>query len=217
MSSSQPAAPVFRQPPRVLPNAEPSAPMALVLAVDVSEHGTLELLVLGDARPLLYRWPVGPGAQALPVIGLKPARPYRFEVSLTDTQGQRVVAEPLRVQTPALPLPSLDFPPLRVNRAERDRMEPGLTLLSVRRRALGRSHRMTPEQRRFTTEWGLILALDEDGDIVWFYRSPSRIAGVATLDNGHLFFHTARNSPTEIDWLGRTLRCWGAALGPNPM
>lgn len=76
---------------------------------------------------------------------------------------------------------------------------------------------MTPEQRRFTTEWSLILALDEDGDIVWFYRSPSRIAGVTTLDNGNLFFHTARNSPTEIDWLGRTLRCWGAALGPNPM
>jgi hypothetical protein len=37
------------------------------------------------------------------------------------------------------------------------------------------------------------------------------------LENGHLFFHTTRNSPIEIDWLGRKLRCWGAALGPAPM
>ena len=217
MGSSPVVTSVFREPPRVLQNAQPSAPLALVLAFDVSVSGTLELVATGEGGPLVYRWAVEPGAQTLPVIGLKPERPYRFEVSLMDARGQRFVAEPQSVQTPALPLPSLDFPPLRVHRAERARMEPGLTLLSVRRRALGRSHRMTPEQRRFTTEWGLILALDEDGDIVWFYRSPSRIAGVAAPDNGHLFFHTARNSPTEIDWLGRTLRCWGAAHGPNPM
>ena len=164
-----------------------------------------------------YRWQVESGVKSLPVVGLKPARSYRLEVSLIDAQGQRFAAKPLTVQTPAPPISSLDFPPLRVNRAQRDRMEPGLTLLSVRRRALGRSHRMTAEQRRFTTDWSLILALDEDGEIVWFYRSPARISGVAALENGHLFFHTTRNSPTEIDWLGRTLRCWGAALGPAPM
>jgi hypothetical protein len=208
---------VFRHKPSVVPNPDPAAPLALVLAVDVSVPGALELFAENEGKSQCYRWQLESGAHSLPVVGLKPARPYRLELSLTDAQGQRFSAEPLTVQTPALPMNSLDFPPLRVHRAERARMEPGLTLLSVRRRALGRSHRMTPEQRRFTTDWSLILALDEDGEIVWFYRSPSRIAGVAALDNGHLFFHTARNSPTEIDWLGRTLRCWGAALGPNPM
>jgi hypothetical protein len=147
MSSSTLATSVFRQLPRVQQNAQAGAPMALVLAFDVSVPGTLELLAVGEGPPLVYRWPVEPGAQTLPVIGLKPARHYRFDVSLLDARGQRVAAEPQSVQTPALPLPSLDFPPLRVHRAERARMEPGLTLLSVRRRALGRSHRMTPEQR----------------------------------------------------------------------
>ena len=217
MNSAHPTPQVFRQPPRVVANPEPAAPMALVLVVDVGAPGTLELLADCEAGSQRYRWQVEPGAHSLAVIGLKPARAYRLDVSMIDAQGHRFSTAPLTARTPALPTPSLDFPPLRVHRAERARMEPGLTLLSVRRRALGRSHRMTPEQRRFTTDWGLILALDEDGEIVWFYRSPSRIAGVAALDNGHLFFHTARNSPTEIDWLGRTLRCWGAALGPNPM
>ena len=200
-----------------MPNADPVAPMALVLSVDAMVAGTLELMAESGGLQHRYRWQVESGVKSLPVVGLKPARPYRLEVSLIDAQGQRFAAKPLRVQTPALPISSLDFPPLRVNRAQRVRMEPGLTLLSVRRRALGRSHRMTAEQRRFTTDWSLILALDEDGEIVWFYRSPARISGVAALENGHLFFHTTRNSPIEIDWLGRKLRCWGAALGPAPM
>ena len=217
MSNLHLTSPAFRQQPSVIPNVDPAAPMALVLAVDLIAPGIVELVAVGGVSSQSYRWQVDAGAASLPVVGLKPGKSYRLEVLVIDAVGQRFEAEPLFVQTPALPICSLDFPPLRVNRADRALMEPGLTLLSVRRRALGRSHRMTPEQRRFTTEWSLILALDEDGDIVWFYRSPSRIAGVTTLDNGNLFFHTARNSPTEIDWLGRTLRCWGAALGPNPM
>ncbi|MEY3519505.1 MAG: hypothetical protein RLZZ177_220 [Pseudomonadota bacterium] len=217
MGNAQPTTDVFRQEPSVVPNADPVAPMALVLSVDVNVAGTLELMAESEGVSQRYRWQVESGVKSLPVVGLKPARSYRLEVSLIDAQGQRFAAKPLTVQTPAPPISSLDFPPLRVNRAQRDRMEPGLTLLSVRRRALGRSHRMTAEQRRFTTDWSLILALDEDGEIVWFYRSPARISGVAALENGHLFFHTTRNSPTEIDWLGRTLRCWGAALGPAPM
>ena len=217
MGNAQPTTDVFRQEPSVVPNADPVAPMALVLSVDVNVAGTLELKAESGGVSQHYSWQVESGVKSLPVVGLKPARPYRLEVSLIDAQGQRFAAKPLTVQTPALPISSLDFPPLRVNRAQRGRMEPGLTLLSVRRRALGRSHRMTAEQRRFTTDWSLILALDEDGEIVWFYRSPARISGVAVLKNGHLFFHTTRNSPIEIDWLGRKLRCWGAALGPAPM
>ena len=217
MSNAQPTIQGFRQEPSVVPNADPVAPMALVLSVDAMVAGTPELMAESGGLQHRYRWQVESGVKSLPVVGLKPARPYRVEVSLIDAQGQRFAAKPLTVQTPALPISSLDFPPLRVNRAQRVRMEPGLTLLSVRRRALGRSHRMTAEQRRFTTDWSLILALDEDGEIVWFYRSPARISGVAALENGHLFFHTTRNSPIEIDWLGRKLRCWGAALGPAPM
>jgi hypothetical protein len=217
MSNAQPTIQGFRQEPSVVPNADPVAPMALVLSVDAMVAGTPELMAESGGLQHRYRWQVESGVKSLPVVGLKPARPYRVEVSLIDAQGQRFAAKPLTVQTPALPISSLDFPPLRVNRAQRVRMEPGLTLLSVRRRALGRSHRMTAEQRRFTTDWSLILALDEDGEIVWFYRSPARISGVAALENGHLFFHTTRNSPIEIDWLGRKLRCWGAALGPAQM
>ena len=199
MSNAQPTTHVFRQEPSVMPNADPVAPMALVLSVDVNVAGTLELKAVSEGVSQRYRWEVESGVKSLPVVGLKPARLYRLDVSLIDAQGQRFAAKPLTVQTPALPISSLDFPPLRVNRAQRGRMEPGLTLLSVRRRALGRSHRMTAEQRRFTTDWSLILALDEDGEIVWFYRSPARISGVAVLKNGHLFFHTTRNSPIEID------------------
>ena len=143
MSNAQPTTHVFRQEPSVMPNADPVAPMALVLSVDVNVAGTLELKAESGGVSKHYSWQVESGVKSLPVVGLKPARPYRLEVSLIDEQGQRFAAKSLTVQTPALPISSLDFPPLRVNRAQRVRMEPGLTLLSVRRRALGRSHRMT--------------------------------------------------------------------------
>jgi hypothetical protein len=89
--------------------------------------------------------------------------------------------------------------------------------MTVRRRALGRPHTMTPAQRAFGTEWGLIVAVDAKGEVLWYYQSDRRIAGIAPLANGNIFYHSHGSVPTEIDLLGNRVRQWGAALGPTPV
>jgi hypothetical protein len=156
--------------------------------------------------------------RALPVVGLRPAVDHQIKVSVVGKNGRKVsFARSLTFRPPALPSNLFDFPQLKVHRAETARMEPGITLMTVRRRALGRSELQTSKQREFALGWSLIVAVNELGEVVWYYQSDSRVSGIATLANGNIFFHTARFSPVEIDLLGNEIRRWGAAKGPRAM
>ena len=90
----------------------------------------------------------------------------------------------------------------RSRRADVTRQEPGYFLLSVRRRALGRAIDLTPAQNRFMLDWGLLLALDVQGRVVWYYESPDRIAGISRLKNGNILYNTADGVAREIDFRG---------------
>ena len=70
MGNAQPTTDVFRQEPSVVPNADPVAPMALVLSVDVNVAGTLELMAESEGVSQRYRWQVESGVKSLPVVGL---------------------------------------------------------------------------------------------------------------------------------------------------
>ena len=58
MSNLHLTSPAFRQQPSVIPNVDPAAPMALVLAVDLIAPGIVELGAVGDLSSQSYRWQV---------------------------------------------------------------------------------------------------------------------------------------------------------------
>ncbi len=45
----------------------------------------------------------------------------------------------------------------------------------------------------------MLMALDAVGDVVWHYRTDSRISDFEKLDNGNLAFLTVDNRLLEID------------------
>lgn len=209
----------FSRAPEIVQNPNPRVPLAAVLTFEVDSPVTTRVAVDDGTRKWVINLPMtAKGTVRHPIVGMKPGRTHTFAVTVTDPQGASASgARPLSFRTPDLPSNAYEFPALHVHRAEVAAMEPGITLLTVRRRAMGRPHVLTPTQTKFGIEWGLIVALDESGEVVWYYRHDSRVAGVATLRNGNIFFHTTANSPVEIDWLGNRVRQWGAALGPRPM
>ncbi len=209
----------FLSPPQVITNPNPRAPLAAVLNVHADVAVSAQVDVSDGKRSWSVRFPVRPaGPQQLPLVGMRAGLNHSFQVTVTDANGRQLKApSALSWRSPELPANVLEFPQLKVHRAEVSQMEPGVTLVTVRRRALGRSELMTPVQRQFTVGWSAILALDATGEVVWYYLSDSRIAGVTTLANGNIFFHTAQFSPVEIDVLGNEVRRWGAAKGPRPM
>ena len=89
-----------------------------------------------------------------------------------------------------------------------------MTFLSVRRRALGRAHWLTDKQREFSTQWGMLVALDARGDVIWYYRSDFRTAGIARLNNGNVLMHRTDFSTVEIDLMGNTVREYYAEERP---
>ena len=155
------------------------------------------------------------GSYQIPIVGMRPDREHRVTLELTAPDG---ATETHRFTHRAPPLPEnpLAIPPIDVKVSRPERMEPGVTFLSVRRRALGRPHWLTPKQRRFTQGWGMLMAIDAKGDIIWYYNSEYRTAGIDRLLNGNILMHRTDFSTIEIDLLGNTVRQFYAGDRPFP-
>ena len=213
------SAPLYTVAPTIIQNPNPRAPLAAVLQLETSEPVEVTVDLSDDRRSWQVRFQhVKSLRRALPLVGLRPAVDHQVKVSIQSKDGKKITfPRPLTYRTPALPANLFDFPQMKIHQAQVERMEPGITLMTVRRRALGRSELQTSKQREFALGWSLIIGINELGEVVWYYQSDSRISGIATLANGNIFFHTARFSPVEIDLLGNEIRRWGAAKGPRSM
>jgi hypothetical protein len=155
------------------------------------------------------------GDYSLPVLGMRPSREHQISL-LVKTASGASHEQKFVYSTPKLPVSPLEFPQFTVKTAIPERMEPGITFLSVRRRALGRSHWLTEKQRKFATDWGLLMAIDARGEVVWYYESDVRTSGIDRLNNGNILMHRADSSTIEIDLLGNEVRQMYAEKRPFP-
>ena len=155
------------------------------------------------------------GSYRVPVAGMRPDREHDITLELTAPDGATETHR-FTHRTPPLPANPLEIPPIDVKVSRPELMEPGVTFLSVRRRAPGRPHWLTPKQRRFSQDWGILTALDPRGEIIWYYNSEYRTAGIARLMNGNILMHRTDFSTIEIDLLGNTVRQFYAGDRPFP-
>ena len=155
------------------------------------------------------------GKYRIPVVGMRPGREHSITLGLTAAGGEPST-HLFTYRTPPLPDNPLEIPPVDVKVSRPERMEPGVTFLSIRRRAPGRPHWLTPKQRDFSTQWGMLVALDARGEIIWFYQSAFRTAGIDRLLNGNILMHRTDSSTIEIDLLGNVVRQFYAEGRPYP-
>ena len=204
--------------PEISRNANSRAPLVAIVNLSPKLPSVIEISATADgAEEFRREFAVATaGAVALPIIGLRPDSDYVVKVALRGPQSREVLAErELNYRTPPLPGGETNFPPFQVLRAEPARMEPGYTLIGVRRRALGRPQYQTERQRKFATDWGMIIALDAQGRVVWYYDAGTRVAGIDQLKNGNLLFHETQFRTREIDLLGNVVNEWYAERRPQ--
>ncbi|MGH9577317.1 MAG: aryl-sulfate sulfotransferase, partial [Terriglobales bacterium] len=215
--SAQDKAPAFTAAPSVQRNPNARVPLAAVLSfsadrkvatsVEISDGSRIWEILFDDSRD-----PLG----GLPLLGLRPNRQHRIHVSIRDAAGRTTRAPGvIEYTTPPLPAGVYDFPPITVVKSEPARMEPGFTLLSVRRYVPGKIQAQTQAQRRFSEQWGMIVALDAEGEVVWYYQEDARIAGIDRLKNGNLFYLLTDSRSVEIDPLGNKVSEIYAAKRPQ--
>jgi hypothetical protein len=129
------------------------------------------------------------------VLGLRAGRVNQVRLFLTDTRGN--VSPPsdfLEIETP--PLPD-DFPPIEARIYDPARIEPGVTLFGV---------------LRTDARMSAILAVDEEGMVVWYWRSDRDVSDIRRLRNGNLLFMEATDA-VEMDMSGNVIQRWR----PSPL
>ena len=208
---SQP--PAFQSEPVLGANPNPSAPQAAVLTFERTAPATTLVDVTDGEKS--WRLEFGPErdpAEGLPIVGMRPARKHEVRVALRAANGAEIPATGiLEFTPPALPEVGVDFPPVQVQASRPAEMEPGVTLFNPRRRKVGRG----PDIAAFNAGFGMLMALDAAGEVVWYFRTDSRISDFEKLSNGNLIFVTADFRLVEIDWLGNTVRQWYAKRRPE--
>ena len=160
------------------------------LAIEIDDGERLDRLELdGEYRT----------AHGVPLVGLRPGRTHAVTFIATDPAGNHGRAPPLIIETDPLPE---DFPPLAVTASRPERMEPGATLLNVYRWG----------EEGPDNDFGLLVAVDASGDVVWYYRAEHTIAHAIPLANGNLLYMASVDGVwailVEIDLLGNVARRW---------
>jgi arylsulfate sulfotransferase len=130
------------------------------------------------------------------VLGLRAGRRHRVAISVEDEAGNVGTAPAVEVATAPLPA---DFPEVEVLTRNAERMEPGVTVLS-----LIRWSGVKPDAK-----WGALVAYDAEGDVVWYYKGADFLDEARPLPNGHLLtLYSDEGQMLEMDMLGTIARRW---------
>jgi arylsulfate sulfotransferase len=214
LSRSEDGLPAFTVPPTISPNPNPKVPLAAVLQFTATEPVDTLVEVSDGVNEWTLEFEETQDSQAgLPIIGMRPDRSHTLTVTIRDADGNQLEAlEPLTFRTPSVTYGVADFPPLDVRVSQPEQMEPGVTMLSVRR---NRPLPKGPKTQAFNQSFGLLLALDAQGVPVWFYQHDSRISDFELLDNGNIAYLTQDFRLREIDLLGNIVQTWWATERPQ--
>ncbi len=137
-----------------------------------------------------------------PILGMRPGRTHRIVVVVTNENGVSASSEPLELTTD--PLPD-DFPPIEVSVSRPDLMELGVTLLEPD---------YSPEDRS-ERDHELLVAVDEAGEVVWYYQSDQSVSDARRMENGNLFYMSGGTHLHEIDMLGNRVSEWHTNGAPE--
>lgn len=204
--------------------SQPSNPSALALVLEMNPSGrtplagtlkfTTELptratLVISDDesnRQTLTPVDTFTTDHDLVLLGFRPDRLHTVEVSL-ETQDGRATVEPVATFTVTTPPLADAVPPVDVLSSRPAAMEPGVTLMPM----------FQWKDFDIVRDYSLIMALDQQGEIVWLYESPTNILHAIPLANGNILTSGFGFSLTEIDMLGNVVARWHPArTTPDP-
>ena len=191
-----PPPPAIVDAPVLLMNPSGRAPLAALLTFTSDQPARATLTIRDDDFNQMTAIPSAAFSteHELMVLGLRPGRVNTIEVSLENENG--LAAPALTIDVETSPLPAM-VPPIDVNVSRPPRMEPGVTFL--------------PVFDASTDNTGFVVALDAQGDVVWYLDTS--VDEPRRLRNGNFLINDEfieRRRLVEIDMLGREVRHWYA-------
>ncbi len=173
----------FIRQPSIQQNPNPAAPLPALLSFSTDEKAKTRVRLADLDRKWIIEFSEDENsADGLVILGMRPGRTHRIKVTISNAGGTELAAaQELTHLTPAMPDHPYRNPHFTVYRNEKDKREPGVLLLSIHRAVQGRYGDWTRVQADFTFSWGMIVALDGDGEIVWYYETDKFVEGISRL------------------------------------
>jgi arylsulfate sulfotransferase len=197
-------APGFTRTPTIRLNPNRTTPLVAVVDLATDEPTEVVLHVQSGGQDRDIEFSDMDTSHSLTVLGLGPEAEHTVHVTVSDGNGNETRwPDPLVVVTE--PLPD-DFPPIQLTTGDASMMEPGVTVFSVNRTGSDEVY-------------SLLMAVDEVGDVVWFYRTDHSIADVRRIRNGHLLYESGVGADAdfiEIDMAGNVVQKWHGSTRVDP-
>ena len=143
--------------------------------------------------------PVDDAGEPIPLVGMRPSSDYEVVVT---AGGQEVVLEHTTGELPA------DFPPLSLDVNDADRRQDGVTVFNVM------PFSPVPEGSP-PPDAGWIVAVDGDGEVVWYHRMTHQLLDVDTTSRGTFIVSASEINVVEVDLLGRTVKDWAGRIATD--
>ncbi len=181
----------------------PTSVLSAVITVDSDQPVSATVRATAPGQEVTVPADVGEPARhlELPLVGLRAETAYEVTVDLVDFDLV-VGTDSARWITP--PLPDW-FPEYTVAVSEPERMAPGVTLFDLSRWG-DNPHPGEPV--------GLLVALDAEGQVVWYYPSETAVGDTRMTPQGTILSMYPLFGIRELDLLGNTVRAW--ELGDEP-
>jgi arylsulfate sulfotransferase len=178
-------------------NPSGNAPLSADATFTSNEPGNVTIAISDGVNESEIKWGGTRKTEfSVPVLGMRPGKEHTITISVTNSDGSTASAPPVTLTT--APLPD-DFPPLSVEVRRSRRMEPGVSLIPV-----SRWSKTTPDE-----DYGLVFALDNKGDVIWYYRTDHMINEAVRISTGNLLYTAGRDGRLfEIDMLGNVVQRW---------
>ena len=196
----------FTEKPTIKQNPNQNAPLCAVLTFETNKPVEATIQLSDGNHSWKHRYDTSNPSEGLPVYGMRPGIKHEIQVHIKHKDEQLTYSESLSYTPPELPDGPASFPKIMVKHKKPEKMSNGVTLFNPRRR--------TPKSSEFGQNFGMLVMVDHNGEIVWYYQTNSRISDYNFLDNGHISYLTQDYRLVEIDMLGNVHRTWYAANRP---
>jgi arylsulfate sulfotransferase len=185
-------------------NSNPSVPLAASFYIRTDEPATVTFRIEGGGA----EWTVDPRVglaleHQIALLGLRVDTDHQIVAVATDASGNETAFEAIQFRTDPLPE---DFPRFVLEHSDAERMEPGATLFNLMKWPEGGAD----------DEFGAVVIVDQDGEVVWYYVADHDIGDARLLASGHLLYQSGRGGRAlEVDMLGNVVAQWHATGTPK--
>lgn len=173
------------------------APLTALLTFTTDVSATPTIVIESAGRDTITQEFTGKTGteHALPALGMIANTKFTVHATVKDASGGTAKTQPFEITTPPLPE---EFPPINVVSSRPRRMEPGVTLIPLMR---------WPPGTMTDPNFGLLVAVNAQGEIVWYYKTDHQVFDPVALQNGNFAYlaHRANGLMYEADMLGNVV------------